>query len=235
MTNSDVANEGVDRTKTNALFSDNKLKLGLFGINCNRGCAMTLSPDAYYLTWQATKEIAQIADRSGFEALVPVARWKQIGDNGFNGRNFDTYTWAAGLAEATERITLVMTSHVQANHPATAAKAVATIDHISGGRACLNIVNGWFEPEFKMFGIDFLPHDQRYGYTTEWYELVKMFWTEPGEFSFHGKFFNIEGGYSLPKPIQTPLPAVMNAGGSAAGREFTAAYARHGLRAADRL
>lgn len=222
------AAEGQDRTITNALFSGNKLKLGLFGINCDRGCAMTLSTDAPHLTWQYTKEVAQLADRAGFEALVPVARWKAIGDNGFNGRNFDTYTWAAGLASVTERITLVMTSHVQANHPAATAKAVATIDHISGGRACLNIVNGWFEPEFKMFGTDFLPHDQRYAYTTEWYELVKRFWTEADEFEFHGEFFDVEGGYSLPKPLQQPLPTVMNAGGSAAGRQFIAANADTG-------
>ena len=222
------AAQGQDRTVTNALFNGNKLKLGLFGTNCDRGCAMTLSPDVPYLTWQYTREVAQLADQVGFEALVPVARWKEIGDNGFNGRNFDTYSWAAGLAAVTDRITLVMTSHVQANHPAAAAKAVATIDHISGGRACLNIVNGWFEPEFKMFGTDFLPHDQRYAYTTEWYELVKKFWTEAGEFDFHGRFFNVEGGYSQPKPIQQPLPAVMNAGGSAAGRQFIAANADTG-------
>ena len=220
--------ERKDRTETNALFNDNKLKLGLFGINCDGGCAMSLSPDVPVLTWKYTKEVAQLADRAGFEALVPVARWKAVGENGFNGRNFETYAWAAGLAEATEQITLVMTSHVQANHPATAAKAVATIDHITGGRACLNIVNGWFEPEFGMFGTKLLPHDQRYAYTTEWFELVRKFWTEDDEFDFTGQFFNVTGGYSLPKPIQQPLPAVMNAGGSAAGREFIANYADAG-------
>lgn len=220
--------ERRDRSGVNALFGDNRLKLGLFGINCNRAVAMTLSPDVPVLTWEYTKRVAQLADRAGFEALIPVARWKAVGDNGFNGRSFDTYAWAAGLAEATEQITLVMTSHVQANHPATTAKAVATIDHISGGRACLNIVNGWFEPEFRLFGTEFLPHDQRYAYTTEWYELVRKFWTEHDEFEFNGKFFTVSGGYSLPKPLQTPLPAVMNAGGSPAGRQFIANYADAG-------
>lgn len=223
-----AAAESSDRSTLNALFGDNPLKLGLFGINNNRACAMSLSPDVPFLTWEYTKKVAQLADRAGFEALVPVARWKAVGDNGFNGRSFETYAWAAGLAEATEQITLVMTSHVQVNHPATAAKAVATIDHITGGRACLNIVNGWFEPEFGMFGTEFLPHDQRYAYTTEWFEVVKKFWTETDEFDFDGQFFTVRGGYSEPKPIQSPLPAVMNAGGSPAGREFIAHYADAG-------
>lgn len=222
------ADERKDRRTTNALFSENRLKLGLFGPNCDRGCAMTLSDDVPVLTWEYTKQVAQLADRTGFEAIVPVARWKQIGDNGFNGRNFDTYAWAAGLASVTDHITLVSTSHVQATHPAVAAKQLATIDHISGGRTCLNIVNGWFEPEFRMLGSDFLPHDQRYAYTTEWYELLHKFWTEEQEFDFHGEFFTVEGGYSLPKPVQSPMPAIMNAGGSKTGREFIAKYADSG-------
>jgi dimethylsulfone monooxygenase len=220
--------ERKNRQTTNALFSENKLKLGLFGPNCDRGCAMTLSDDVPLLTWDYTKQVAQIADRAGFEALVPVARWKQIGENGFNGRNFETYTWAAGLASVTDHITLVTTAHVQASHPAIAAKQVATVDHISGGRICLNIVNGWFEPEFKMLGSDFLPHDRRYQYTTEWFELVQRFWTAEEEFDFHGEFFQVEGGYSQPKPIQSPIPAIMNAGGSKTGREFIAKYADAG-------
>ncbi|GAB7004531.1 LLM class flavin-dependent oxidoreductase [Nocardioides sp. AN3] len=222
------SSESKNRQTTNALFSENKLKLGLFGPNCDRGCAMTLSDDVPLLTWDYTKRVAQVADRAGFEALVPVARWKQIGENGFNGRNFETYTWAAGLASVTDHITLVTTAHVQASHPAVAAKQVATVDHISGGRICLNIVNGWFEPEFKMLGSDFLPHDRRYQYTTEWFELVQRFWTDEEEFDFHGEFFQVEGGYSQPKPIQSPIPAIMNAGGSKTGREFIAKYADAG-------
>lgn len=222
-----VTSEALDRRKTNPLFNSNKLKLGLFGINCDRACAMTLSKDAPLLTWEYTKEVAQIADRAGFEALVPVSRWKEIGDNGFNGRNFDTYAWAAGLAEATDQICLVTTSHVVVHHPAVSAKIVATLDHMTGGRACLNLVNGWFEPEFKMFGADWLPHDERYNFTTEWTEALLKFWTED-EFDFKGKYFNIEGGYSYPKPLQQPLPPIMSAGGSDAGRKFAATYADMG-------
>ncbi|MFS3136159.1 hypothetical protein ACLRDC_12365 [Gluconacetobacter sacchari] len=99
--------EGRARTRTNALFNDNKLKLGLFGLNCDSGCAMTLVEERHKLTWALTKEIAQVADRAGIEALVPVARWAGLGGpTNFNGRNFETYTWAAGLAAVTDHITL---------------------------------------------------------------------------------------------------------------------------------
>src|SRR5690606_35251369 len=95
----------VDRTKTNPLFGDQKMKLGLFGTNCSYGLTMSHVPSTYKITWEHTKEIAQRADDLGFEVLVPIAKWKGTGGTtNFNGNNFETYAWAAGLAEATERI-----------------------------------------------------------------------------------------------------------------------------------
>ncbi len=215
--------EGRPREATNALFNANKLKLGLFGINCDRGCAMTTVPEGHHLTWELTKAVAIAADRAGYEALVPVARWQGLGgaDN-FNGRNYETYVWAAGLAGVTNHITLTTTSHVQTTHPIFAAKQAATIDHISNGRYCLNIVCGWFHPELEMFGAPFMEHDARYDYAAEWWEIVRRLWTEEGSFDFKGRYFEMKGGFAMPKPIQRPLPPAINAGGSEKGRNFIA-------------
>ncbi|ACB96210.1 LLM class flavin-dependent oxidoreductase [Beijerinckia indica] len=221
---SDLAQtEGRERTKTNALFNDNKLKLGVFGVNCDSGCAMTVVEERHKLSWELTKQIAQVADKAGFEVMVPVARWMGIGGpTNFNGRNFETYTWSAGLAAITNHITLTTTSHVQTTHPVFAAKQAATIDHISGGRYCLNVVCGWFSPEFEMFGVPFMDHDLRYDYADEWFSIVKRLWTEEGSSCHQGKYFQIKDAFSMPKPIQLPLPPVMNAGGSEKGRNFIA-------------
>ena len=223
MTNLSTA-ERVDRKAVNALFNDNKLKLGLFGLNCNNGCAMTTAPEGHFLTWDLTKKIATTADDAGFEVLVPVARWQGLGgENNFNGRNFETYTWAAGLASITKNITLTTTSHVQTTHPIFAAKQAATIDHISGGRYCLNIVCGWFQPELEMFGAPFMEHDARYDYADEWFEIVRRLWTEDEAFDFDGQYFQIPSAFAMPKPLQRPMPPVINAGGSERGRNFIAA------------
>ena len=64
----------VDRTQTNPMFNDQKMKLGLFGTNCSYGLIMSHAPTTYEATWAHTKEIAQRADALGFEALVPIAR-----------------------------------------------------------------------------------------------------------------------------------------------------------------
>ena len=217
---------GNQRNETNPLFGDNRLKLGLFGVNVSNGCAITTAKERFRATWPETLAIARAADRFGYEALVPVARWKGFGgETNFNGTNFDTYTWAAGVGQATSRVGVLTTSHVPTVHPVMAAKQAATVDHISNGRFALNIVCGWFAPELEMFGRDIMEHDTRYEYAAEWIDLVKLLWSAEEEFDYDGKFLRIKKGFSMPKPIQKPFPPLMNAGSSGKGRDFAAKYA----------
>jgi FMNH2-dependent dimethyl sulfone monooxygenase len=214
------------RRGTNPLFSDNKLRLGIFGTNVSNGCAITTAEEAYELNWPNTLSLAEIADRYGYEAVVPVARWKGFGGkSNFNGTNFETYTWAAGLAQATKQIAVLTTSHVPTVHPVMAAKQATTVDHISNGRFALNIVCGWFRPELEMFGAPLMEHDMRYEYAAEWIDFVKMLWTREEEFDYEGKFLRVNKGFSMPKPIQKPFPPLMNAGSSGKGQQFAAKYA----------
>ncbi len=222
-----MSNPSADpRRGTNPLFSDNKLKLGIFATNVSNGCAITTAEEAYELNWPNALSIAEIADRHGYEAMVPVARWKGFGgESNFNGTNFETYTWAAGLSQATKRIGVLTTSHVPTVHPVMAAKQATTVDHISNGRFALNIVCGWFRPELEMFGAPLMEHDMRYEYAAEWIEIVKMLWTREDEFDYEGRFLRVNKGFSMPKPIQKPFPPLMNAGASGKGQHFAAKYA----------
>ena len=214
------------RSPRNPLFNDNRLKLGVFGPNVSNGCAMTLAEGRLETSWPNTRAICTAADQAGLEALVPVARWKGFGGStNFNGSCFETYTWAAGIAEATRKAGVFSTSHVPTVHPILAAKQATTIDHISNGRFALNIVCGWFQPELEMFGVPIMEHDLRYEYATEWLEVLKRLWTSEEEFDFEGRFFKIDKGFHQPKPIQQPFPPIMNAGGSPVGQRWAAEHA----------
>jgi dimethylsulfone monooxygenase len=170
--------ESETRRALNPLFNDNKLKLGLFGVNVSNGCAITTLEGRHKVTWPTNLAIAQVADRYGYEALVPVARWRGFGgDSNFNGTNFETYTWAAALGQATDDICVLTTSHVPTIHPIVAAKQATTVDHITNGRFALNIVCGWFTPELEMFGVPQMEHDARYDYAAEWIEIMKLLWS----------------------------------------------------------
>lgn len=205
--------------------SENRLKLGVFGVNVSSGCSMTDMPDTLKVEWSESVAIAQAAERAGIEAIIPVARWKGMGGKvDFNHRNFETFTWAAGLAAVTERIGIFATFHVPTVHPVRAAKEAATIDHISGGRFCLNMVAGWNEKEIGMFGVPQLPHDERYDVADEWIDFCKALWTADGSFDWQGKYFSSPGAYSEPKPVQQPSPILMSAGNSERGQRFAAKH-----------
>lgn len=204
------------------MFNNNRMKLGIFGSNCSHGLMATHAESTYELTWEHTQKIAQIADRLGFEAMLPVARYRGMGgETNFNGENFETHTWAAGLAQATENIMLFSTTHVPTKHPITAAKESVTVDHISGGRFGLNMTMGWFQAEMEMFGGSQREHDERYRFGAEWIEIAKRMWTQE-RVDFKGDFFEIKDAMSDPKPIQQPWPVLVNAGNSPAGLEFCA-------------
>jgi alkanesulfonate monooxygenase SsuD/methylene tetrahydromethanopterin reductase-like flavin-dependent oxidoreductase (luciferase family) len=205
------------------VFNDRVLKLGTFSSNLSGGCAISTAEGVLGAEWSSTAELGRLGDAMGFEALVPVGRWRGFGgETDFNGAGFECYTWAAAQAAQTSRAGIFSTSHVPTIHPVLAAKQATTIDHVSGGRFALNIVTGWNKPEIEMFGAPLLPHDERYAVAQEWVDIVVNLWTRDEPYSFEGKYFRVQDALLKPRPVQSPRPVLMNAGASAAGRHFGA-------------
>lgn len=205
----------------NLMFDKDQFKLGFFAPNCSSGMAVTKVPERWVNSWENNIKLAELADEAGCDFLLPIARWIGYGgETDFHGSVLETMCWAAGLLQATRRISVISTTHTAFNHPLVVAKQIATIDQIGQGRAGLNIVAGWNKPEYDAMGID-LPedHETRYGYAQEWYDIVKKLWTEKDAFDWHGEYFNMHGAYSEPKPIRG-VPPIVNAAGSGQGREF---------------
>jgi FMNH2-dependent dimethyl sulfone monooxygenase len=204
-----------------AMHSSNALKLGLFAANCSSARAVTTVSERWPMTWSDNLALAVAADTAGIEFLLPIGRWKGYGgDTDFQGTTFETVTWACGLLAATQRITVFGTVHAPLFHPLIAAKEFVTADHIGAGRFGLNVVVGWNEGEFEMFGLEQRPHDRRYDYAREWLDVVKAAWTREDEFDFDGEFFRLKGVRAKPKPFGGTRPVIMNAGASTAGRDF---------------
>ncbi len=209
--------------KANPMKGPNRFKLGVFSSNADGGLAITDVPERWRARWDDNLTAARIADRAGLEFMLPIARWR-----GFGGKNrvrehsFETFTWAAGLASATERIGLFMTVHVPIVHPVYAAKALASVDHISGGRAGLNIVCGWNPDEFAMFGVKL--GDDAYGQAGEWIDVIDRCYGTAQPFDFDGKYYQLKGVVSRPASIQAPRPVTMNAAFGPPGRNFAAQH-----------
>jgi FMNH2-dependent dimethyl sulfone monooxygenase len=203
-----------------SFFGENALKLGVFCLNVSGG--MMLSGAAKpKLEWDENAFVAKVADETGWEFLLPIGRWRGHGGRyNANAEQYECLTWAAAIAALTSRIHVFSTCHVPIFHPMLAAKMGATVDNISNGRWGLNIVSGWNAAEFGMFGIQQLPHDDRYLQAAEWLDVMESLWAKHGELDHQGRFYNIQRGYLEPKPVQQPRPLVISAGMSPAGLDF---------------
>ncbi|MBS0240882.1 MAG: LLM class flavin-dependent oxidoreductase [Proteobacteria bacterium] len=201
----------------------NAFKLGLFGLNTDGGIAITRVPERWRARWDDIAEVARMADDGGFDFLLPVARWKGYGgETNVRHSCFETLTQSAALAALTKRLTIFSTVHVPLVHPVFAAKALSTVDHVSHGRAGLNIVCGWNQDEFDMFGHVQSAHDTRYDQGYEWLEVVTRIFSGEPPFDFKGRFYDLKGVSGEPLPVQRPRPITMSAASSPKGRAFAA-------------
>jgi alkanesulfonate monooxygenase SsuD/methylene tetrahydromethanopterin reductase-like flavin-dependent oxidoreductase (luciferase family) len=213
----------VPQSQRNAMHGSNKLTIGLFGANCSSGRAVTLVPERWSGDMQDCLKLVRLADDSGIDFMLPIGRWKGYGgDTDYQGATYETITWACGLLASSKRITVFGTVHAPLFNPIIAAKMMMTADHIGQGRFGLNIVCGWNEDEFDMFGVTQRDHDRRYEYAQEWWDAVQLAWSERSnrDVDFSGTHVNLKGIRAKPKPYGGSRPVVMNAGASPNGRAF---------------
>lgn len=171
--------------------------------------------------WLQNRDAALIAEQEGFDFVMAMGKWRGFGgDTGHWGRSLEAVTMMAGIAAVTKRVKVWATLHAILHNPAVAAKMIATLDHISGGRVGLNIVAGAYRGEFEQMDAwdAQLDHDARYDLTEEWTQIVKRLWTE-NQVSFDGKYFTFKDCVSEPKPLRPPF--LLCAGMSKRGFEFS--------------
>ncbi len=203
------------------MHNGNALKIGLFGANCSSGRAATRVPERWSASWEDCLALAQMADDAGIDFMLPIGRWKGYGgDTDLHGDSLETITWATGLLGKTERITVFGTVHAPLFHPIIAAKQCVTADHVGEGRFGLNIVAGWNEGEFEMFGVEQREHDARYEYAQDWIDAIKTAWGPQEDFDFDSTHIKLKKVRAKPKPYGGTRPLIMNAGSSGPGQAF---------------
>ena len=73
----------------------------------------------------------------------------------------------------------------------------------------MNLVVGWNEDEFQMFGVSQREHDARYDYAQDWIDAVKRAWGPDEDFDFDGKFITLKKVRAKPKPYGGTRPLIM--------------------------
>jgi pyrimidine oxygenase len=173
--------------------------------------------------WRQNLDAAVIADEAGLDFVMSMGKWRGFGgETNHWGASLESLTMMAGIAQATRNVKIWATVHPLLQNPAVAAKMITTLDHISGGRAGLNIVAGAYRAEFDQMGAwdESLGHDDRYALAEEWTLLIKRLWSEPSV-THQGRFFQLKDCVSDPKPVSRPRPELICAGQSERGFQFS--------------
>jgi FMNH2-dependent dimethyl sulfone monooxygenase len=181
-------------------------------------------------SWQYTSKLAQRSEQIGFD-LSLIAELNMNDIKGIDAPSLDAWSTSAALAAVTKSLELMVAVRPTFHLPALFAKQAANIDHISGGRLALNVVSSWWEQEAKMYGVDFERHDDRYGRTSEWLDVVNGAWSQKN-YNHTGKYYSTENTVLEPKPLRSPRPPIYAGGESEAAKNLIAqkcdAYVMHG-------
>ncbi|MCI0755208.1 LLM class flavin-dependent oxidoreductase [Teichococcus vastitatis] len=158
---------------------------------------------------------------------------------------FEPLTLLAALSQHTRHVGLFATATTTYDEPYLLARRFASLDHLSGGRACWNVVTGSYAGDSVNFGrVTHVPREERYERAREFIQVCKGLWDSWAEDAFPedkasgrfldpakvqrldhvGKHFSVQGPLNVARPVQG-YPLIFTAGQSEPGRELAAEFA----------
>ncbi|WP_139003947.1 dimethylsulfone monooxygenase SfnG [Arthrobacter crystallopoietes] len=176
------------------------LKFAYWVPNVSGGLVVSTIEQRTSWDFDYNKKLARIAENSGFEYALTQTRY--AASYGAD-KQHEATSFSLALLGATEKLKVISAVHPGMWHPGVLAKFIITADHISGGRAAVNVVSGWLKDEFVNFGLEWLEHDERYVRTEEFIRVLRGLWTEQ-EYSQSGKYYNINNFTLNPAPLDIP-------------------------------
>jgi F420-dependent oxidoreductase-like protein len=158
--------------------------------------------------------VARTADQAGFHTISVMDHFFQIGHLGPPEHEMlEAYTTLGFLAAHTSRARLLtLVTGVIYRHPSVLAKAVTTLDVLSGGRAWLGIGAAWNDEESHALGIPFPPLAERFERLEEALQIVNAMWAD-GEQPYEGTFHSLPRPLNAPQPLSRPHPRILIGGG----------------------
>lgn len=170
--------------------------------------------------------IARAAEGSGFSSITLMDHYHQIPGVGLRTNwMLEGNTALGALAARTERVSLgLLVGGVMYRNPAFHAKAVTTLDVLSGGRAVLGLGAAWFEEEHLAYGFPFPRLGERFEHLEEALQIARLMFTED-EPSFEGEHHRIADALNNPKPVRGDIPILIGGSGEKKTLRLVAKYA----------
>jgi FMNH2-dependent dimethyl sulfone monooxygenase len=165
--------------------------------------------------YDLSHDLLLTADRAGFDLCLFAERHL--------GTDLAAWVLASAIAAQCERMRALVAVHPGLVDPVMIAKLSVSLDRISKGRMALNLVNGWYDEEFRMFGGTVLADDARYKRAGEFIDILRGLWTQD-TFTLHGEHFTVDQARLLLKPATPTPPEIFSVSAGDKGRDFIAQY-----------
>jgi F420-dependent oxidoreductase-like protein len=168
----------------------------------------------------------ETAEEAGFDAIsVPDHVHQNRVGGGPDSPMFEAYTLLGALAARTSSVRLLaLVSPVTMRSPGLLAKAVTTVDVLSGGRAVLGLGAGWDVAEAGAYGISFPPTGERMDRLEETLTICQAMFTEASA-SVSGAHYQISDARNSPRPVRGSIPILVGGGGERRTLNLVARYA----------
>jgi F420-dependent oxidoreductase-like protein len=165
------------------------------------------------------KNLITIAESKGFDSFWVMDHFHQLPAVGTPDRPMlEGWTTLFVLAGITTKIKLgTLVTGILYRYPSVLAKIASTMDVLSKGRLFLGIGASYYEGESLAYGItgsgSFPSNQERLLRLEEAIQIIRKMWTDEPSASFNGRYYQINGAYCNPKPIQKPSPPILVGGG----------------------
>ncbi|GAB7521408.1 LLM class flavin-dependent oxidoreductase [Paraburkholderia sp. 2C] len=195
------------------------IRFGIWALVHGSRAALQDPDEPFDASWARNRALVLEAERLGYDSVLVAQHTMNPHDENLD--ELEAWTASAALAALTQRIEIIAAIKPYLYHPVVLAKMAQQIEHISGGRFALNLVNAWNRPELERAGIGFAEHDARYEYGREWITVVDALLR--GERAhFHGRHFHVDDYVLRPADPFRARPGIYVGGESEPARALVA-------------
>ena len=182
-----------------------RMPVEMIGWIAPRVASEIMPPSGPPFNTEVIAETARLHEQAGFDRVLI----------GYFSHAPDGFLIGAHAAAVTTQLQFLLAHRPGFVAPTVAARKLATLDQLSGGRTAVHLITGGNDAEQARDG-DFTDHDARYRRTQEYATLLQRTWTEPAPFDHQGEFYRVVGAYADIRCQQVPHMPIYGGGSPAA-------------------
>jgi alkanesulfonate monooxygenase len=206
---------GFEDKKLKIFATEQLMSVEFIGFISNNNSSETIVRSGPVLDRHHIETVAKAHENAGFDRALLA----------FHSTTPDSLQIAQHVLGITDRLKVLIAQRPGFTSPTLIARQLATIDQLSGGRVALHVITGGNAAELRQDGNVIDDKDERYARTDEFLSVVRSEWSSDKPFSYDGKYYQVQNGFSQVKPYRSAGIPIYFGGASDAAIEVAGRHA----------